>query len=147
MEAGCAVCRRSRLHPEGADPGGTRQGGLSMVGFYACIVMVPCFWLLALFFAVGRERAANWLSGFHGLSKEEKAKYDRARMARVERNACFLWGLIMLLGAGAALWITGWAALAAYGIWMVLFFRDVHLDTDRAFEKYKLPESQEEPDK
>ena len=68
-------------------------------------------------------------------------------MAKDERNACFLWGLIMLLGAGAALWITGWAALAAYGIWMVLFFRDVHLDTDRAFEKYKLPEGQKEPDR
>ena len=79
-----------------------------MVGFYACIVMVPCFWLLALFFAVGRERAANWLSGFHGLSKEEKAKYDRARMAKDERNACFLWGLIMLFGAMGAMWISGW---------------------------------------
>ena len=42
-----------------------------MVGFYACIVMVPCFWLLSLFFALGKKRAANWLSGFHGLSKEE----------------------------------------------------------------------------
>ena len=69
-----------------------------MIGFYACIVMVPCFWLLALFFAVGRERAANWLSGFHGLSKEEKAKYDRARMARDERNACFLPRVLSVCG-------------------------------------------------
>lgn len=114
-----------------------------MIGFYACIIMVPCFWLLALFFAVGREGAADWISGFHGLSKEERAKYDRARMARDERNASFLWGLIMLLGAMGAMWVSGWMALAAYGVWLVLFFKDVHQDMDKAFGKYKLQEKQD----
>ena len=122
---------------------GAGEEGESLIGFYACIVMVPCFWLLSLFFALGRERAANWLGGFHWLPEEERAKYDRARMARDERNASFLWGIIMLLGAMGAMWISGWVALAAYGIWMVLFFKDVHLDMDKAFGKYKLPEVQD----
>ncbi len=111
-----------------------------MLGFYACIIMVPCFWLLALFFALGRERAADWLSGFHSLPEEERAKYDRARMARDERNASLLWGAVMLLGALGARWITGWAALAAYGVWLALFFRDVHWDIEKAFGKYRLPD-------
>ena len=111
-----------------------------MTGFYACLMLATCFWLCALFFALGRERAADWISGFHGLPKEERAKYDRARMARDERNACFLWGLIMLFGALGSLWISGWAAFVAGGIWLVLFLMDVHLDMDKAFGKYKLPD-------
>lgn len=111
-----------------------------MTGFYACIIMVPCFWLLALFFAIGRERAANWISGFHSLPEEEREKYDRARMAGDERNACFLWGTVMLLGALGARLISGYMAVAAYGIWLVLFFRDVHFDMEKAFGKYRLAE-------
>ena len=30
-----------------------------MSGFYMCIVLVPVFWLMALFFALGGEKAAN----------------------------------------------------------------------------------------
>ena len=109
-----------------------------MVGFYACIIMVPFFWLMAVFFAVGKERAANWLSGFHWLPEEEKARYDRKRMAADTRNDFLLWGGIMLLGAACSLWISEYAAAAAYGVWLVLLFKDVHLDTEKAFEKYRL---------
>lgn len=109
-----------------------------MVGFYACIMMAPCFWLMALFFALGKERAANWLSGFHFLPEEERAKYDRRRMAADSRNDFLLWGFIMLAGAGASWWFSGYFALAAYGLWLILFCRGVHMDLDKAYGKYKL---------
>ena len=52
-------------------------------------------------------------------------------------NAGFLWGVIMLLGAAASWWLSGYAAIAAYGVWLILFFRDVHWDAEKAYEKYK----------
>lgn len=109
----------------------------SLTGFYMCMVMVPVFWLTALFFALGGEKAANWLSGFRWLPEEERAGYDRKRMAADSRNDFLLWGTVMLLGALGSLWISGYAAAAAYLIWAVLFFRNVHLDMDKAFGKYK----------
>lgn len=108
------------------------------LGFWSCIILAPCFLLIALFFALGKESAANWLSGFNFFSEEERAKYDRKRMAADARNASFLWGVIMLLGAAASWWLSGYAAIAAYGVWLILFFRDVHWDAEKAYEKYKL---------
>lgn len=113
-----------------------------MIGFYACIVLVPFFGVLAVFFALGKEKAADWISGFHSMPKEERAKYDRARMALDTRNDLLLWGGIMLIGAVGARWISGLVALVAYGVWLVLFLRGVHLDMDKAFGKYKLEETQ-----
>lgn len=109
-----------------------------MIGFYACIMMMTFFFLMALFFALGRERAANWLSGFHSLPEEERAKYDRKQMAADSRNDFLLWGFIMLAGALAALWISEYGAGAAFLVWLVLFFRNVHLDEEKAFGKYRL---------
>lgn len=108
-----------------------------MVGFYACLILMGVFLLLALLFALGGEKAANWLSGFSSLPEAEKARYDRKRMAREQRNAFLLWALIMLLGTAGCLWISEYAAFAAYGIWLALFFKDVHLDLDKAYGKYK----------
>ena len=109
-----------------------------MLGFYACIIMVFFFFLMALLFTVGKERAANWLSGFHSLPEEERAKYDRKQMVADTRNDFLLWGIIMLAGALVSLWISGYGAVAAYLIWLVLFFKDVHLDEEKSFGKYKL---------
>ena len=47
-------------------------------------------------------------------------------------------GVLFLAGAGAsALW-SGWAALPALAVWQVLFWRQVHWDPERAFERYDL---------
>lgn len=108
-----------------------------MLGFYICIVFVPVFWILALIFAIWKEKATILLSGFNFLSKEEREKYDRKRMADDHRNTFFLWGLIMLFGALGSRWISGYVALAVFAVWVVLFIKDVHLDMDKAYGKYK----------
>ena len=108
-----------------------------MVGFWACMILTGFFLLLALLFALLGERAANLLGGFNFLPEEEKAKYDRKRMAREHRNAFLLWALVLLLGAACCLWISDYAALVACGIWLALFFKDVHLDMEKAYGKYK----------
>ena len=69
-----------------------------MIGFYLCMVLAAAFLLLGSLFALAGEHGANWLSGFSLLSKEERARYDRKRMAADQRNAFWRWGGVMLLG-------------------------------------------------
>ncbi len=42
----------------------------------------------------------------------------------------------MLIGAVLSFFITPYMAIPAYVIWLVLFFKEVHLDARKAFEKY-----------
>ena len=109
-----------------------------MLGYYACMILAVCFWLIALFFALGKEKAANCLSGFSFLPEEERAKYDRKQMAKDSRNQFLLWGCIMLAGAAASRLISGYCVLGVCAIWLILFFRNVHLDLDKAYGKYRL---------
>lgn len=106
------------------------------LGFYSCIVMVPAFWILALIFGIFKERAAKLLSGFNTLPEYEQEQYDRAWMARDERNNFLLWGGIMLAGAAGSL-VWPYAAVPAYCLWLILFFKGVRLDARKAFQKYK----------
>lgn len=107
------------------------------LGFYLCIVVAPVFLALALIFGIFKERAVKLISGFNMLPKDEQEQYDKVRMARDEKNHFFLWGMIMLIGAiGSLIW--AYTALFSWIIWLVLFFREVHLDARKAFEKYKV---------
>ena len=85
-----------------------------MIGFYLCMVLAAAFLLLGSLFALAGEHGANWLSGFSLLSKEERARYDRKRMAADQRNAFWLWGGVMLLGAAGSRWISGYVAIGAF---------------------------------
>lgn len=70
------------------------------------------------------------------MSKEEQLLYDRASISRDIRNQCFTWATIMLIGAVLSYFLTPYLAVLAYVIWLVLLFKDVHLDAHKAFEKY-----------
>ena len=73
-----------------------------------------------------------------GDSKEEQALYDKAHISRDIGNQCFMWAIIMLAGALLSCFLTPYIAIPTYIIWLVLFFREVHFDNHKAFEKYLL---------
>ena len=77
-------------------------------------------------------------SGFNEFSKEEQALYDKAHISRDIRNQCFMWAIIMLAGALLSCFLTPYIAIPTLIIWLVLFFREVHFDNHKAFEKYLL---------
>ena len=52
------------------------------------------------------------------------------------RNSCFIWSGTMLAGAALSYFVTPYLAILAYIVWGVLFFKDVHFDEHKAFEKY-----------
>lgn len=106
------------------------------LGFLMCIILVPCFLIIGLLFGVFKDKAAKFVSGFNNLSEKEQKLYDKASISRDMRNSCFLWTLIMLIGAIGSLFFTPYFAIAAYIVWGILFFRDVHFDVHKAFDKY-----------
>ena len=107
-------------------------------GFWSCIILVIPFLIIGVLFAIFKEKAAKFVSGFNEFSKEEQALYDKAHISRDIRNQCFMWAIIMLAGALLSCFLTPYIAIPTYIIWVVLFFREVHFDNHKAFEKYLL---------
>lgn len=105
-------------------------------GFWLCGVLVVPFAILGVLFAIFKEKATKFVSGFNSFSKEEQALYDKAHISRDIRNQCFIWTAIMLTGAVLSYFISAYMAIPAYIIWLVLFFKNVHIDNRKAFEKY-----------
>lgn len=108
------------------------------IGFYACIVLVPLFLIMGLLFGIFKEKSAKFISGFNSLTKEQQALYDKEKMAKDMRNSCLIWAGVLFIGGICSYFITPYFAIIAYIIWAILFFKDVHLDPEKAFEKYLL---------
>lgn len=108
------------------------------IGFWVCIILAVLFAIISWLFTIFKEKAAIFVSGFNSFSKEEQALYDKAYISRDMRNQCFIWTAIMLTGALLSCILTSYMAIPTYIIWLVLFFREVHFDNHKAFEKYLL---------
>jgi uncharacterized membrane protein len=107
------------------------------MGHIVCTIFAVAFLLFALLFAVLKEKGAMLISGFNTMSKAQREQYDKAKMVQDQRNALLLWALVFAVGAVLSYFVTQYAAIAAFIVWFILFFKDVHLDAKKAFEKYK----------
>lgn len=108
------------------------------IGFIMCVILTPVLWLIAALLAALKEKGAWLLAGFNALPAKEQEKYDRKRIAQDASRQFFGWGALFLAGAVLCLLVSPYMAIPVYGIWFVLFFRNVHLTPEKAFEKYKL---------
>ena len=106
--------------------------------YYEYRILVIPFVIIGVLFATFKGKAAKFVSGFNSFSKEEQALYDKAQISRDIRNQCFIWAVIMLAGALLSCFLTPYMAIPTYIVWLVLFFREVHFDNHKAFEKYLL---------
>lgn len=104
-----------------------------------CIAMSVIFWIMAVLFMVLKGKAAMLIAGFNTMPKAQREQYDKEQMSKDMRNSFVLWAAI--LDAGGALskvFSTQSIAIASIIIWVVVFFRGVHLDEEKAFGKYKM---------
>ena len=108
------------------------------IGFWTCGILVIPFAVIGVIFAIFKEKAAKFVSGFNSLSKEEQMLYDKAYISRDVRNQCFLWSAIMLIGSVLSYFVTTYFAIPTFIVWLFLLFKEVHFDTHKAFEKYLL---------
>lgn len=81
------------------------------IGFWLCGVLVIPFVIIGVLFAIFKEKAAKFVSGFNSLPKEEQALYDKAHISRDIKNQCFTWAGIMLVGAVLSYFLTPYMAI------------------------------------
>lgn len=108
------------------------------IGFYLCIVLAIIFGVMTLIFTALGKKGAVLISGFNSLTKEQRKLYDTERMNKDQRNSMLIWTVVMAIGAIFSWLLSQYIAIVAFIIWLILFFRDVHLDTEKAFGKYKI---------
>lgn len=71
-----------------------------------CLIMAVPMIILAIIFAVLKEKGAMLISGFNTLPKAEREKHDKAKMSVDMRNSLFIWSFIdAQSGNGAAQWV------------------------------------------
>lgn len=104
------------------------------IGFCTCTILALLFLILSTIFALLKEKGANYVSGFNTLNHPEK--YDKAYISRDMRNQCFIYFVILSIGAVLSNFISSYIAIPTYIIWAIIFFKSVHLDAEKAFEKY-----------
>ncbi len=111
------------------------------IGFWSCIMSAPLFAIFAVIFTIKKGKAANLIAGFNALPGREQEMYDKDRLVLDMRNDFIIWTVIMVLGAVCAFLTTDYIAIAAYGLWLVLLFKDMHMDARKAYKKYLKKES------
>ncbi|KPU43290.1 hypothetical protein OXPF_27310 [Oxobacter pfennigii] len=102
-----------------------------------CLMLAVLFGIMGVILALLKEKGAMLISGFNTLAREEREKYDKKKMSIDARNNFLLWSVILLFGAGLSYFFSNYFAVFAMLIWIILFFKGVHIDTDKAFDKYK----------
>ena len=108
------------------------------VGMIACLTLGIFFLIFSICFAILKEKGEILVSGFNSFSKAEREKYDQKRISLDMRNSFFLWAMILFIGALLSYFVSPYFAIIAFIIWLILFFKDVHISATKAFEKYKL---------
>ena len=83
---------------------------------------------------VTKRKRSIFCSGFSTLNHPEN--YDKASISLDMRNQCFTYALILFLGAIISYFISTLIAIPTCVLWGILFFNSVHLDAEKAFEKY-----------
>ena len=118
-------------------PGFMKGAILMNAGFIVCGGACFLFLLLTFIFTIFKEKSAMLISGFNTMPKEKRALYDKEKFSKDQRNRFLVWAVIQGIGAVLAYYISPYMAVIAFIIWFIVFFRDVHLDKEKAFGKYK----------
>lgn len=104
----------------------------------AGLIMAIMFLIFGLIFAIMKEKGASLIAGYNFKSKEERKKYDEKQMSIDMRNLFFTYSLIFLVGTVATyMWGKVWFWIS-FVIWLIFFFKDVHIDDEKAFGKYRI---------
>ena len=107
------------------------------IGLVACAIPIPLLIVVGIAFALFKGKAAILVSGFNTMFEHEREQYDADAIAKDMRNDCAIWSAILLAGCLASYFITPFAAIVAYAIWIALLLKGVRLYPTDAFEKYR----------
>lgn len=106
----------------------------------AGLIMSIMFFIFGLIFAIMKEKGASLIAGYNFKSKEERKKYDEKQMSKDMRNLFFISSLIFLVGMIATYILGKIVFWISFIVWLIYFFRDFHIDDEKAFGKYRKKE-------
>ena len=106
-------------------------------GFMVCGGACLLFLLLTLIFTIFKEKSVMLISGFNTMPKEKRELYDKEKLSKDHRSIFLIWAVIQGIGAILAHYISQYIAVIAFIVWLIVFFKDAHLDKEKAFGKYK----------
>ena len=106
-------------------------------GTISCTILSCSFLFLGIIFAIFKGKMAKFISGFSTKTKEQRLLYDEDGLCKDQKDALFLWAFVLAIGAISSHFVSEQLAYVAIVIWLVLFFKDVHLDDEKAFGKYR----------
>ena len=96
------------------------------------------FGVFAVIFAVKKENACKLIGGFNFFTEAQQAKYDKAAIARDYQKLFTVWTIGAFVFAPLCLWLDWWALGAAFILFLFSLGKEMHIDAEKAFEKYKL---------
>ncbi|MCY6959073.1 DUF3784 domain-containing protein [Clostridium brassicae] len=104
-----------------------------------CLILAVFFGIISIVFALLKEKGTILISGFNTISKKEREKYDKKKMSIDMRNSLLLWSIILFLGTILGHFASKYCAIIAIIIWLSIFLKDVHIDSEKPFDKYRKP--------
>ncbi len=96
------------------------------------------FLIFAIIFGVRKEKACRLIGGFNFFTEAQQARYDRAAIARDYQRLFTWWTAGAFLFAVLCLWFSWWAFGAASVLFLFSIGKEMHIDAEKAFEKYKI---------
>ena len=109
----------------------------------SCLAMAAVFFACFALFAVKKEKGADYVAGFNSLTDSQKARYDRTAISQHYREWSRMIGEICLLSAAAAHWLGLWAFIGMIALTLISCGREMHIDWEKAFEKYLIKQTSE----
>ena len=109
-------------------------GGLAMILAATGVL----FLIFAVIFAVQKEKACRLIGGFNFFTEAQQARYDKAAIARDYQKLFAGWTVGAFLFAALCLWLSWWALGAALILFLISIGKEMHIDAEKAFEKYKI---------
>ena len=101
------------------------------------LVMSGIFGLIGMIFLILKEKACVLISGYNFKNKKEREEYDKARLSKDEGKFFFRCAVIYLIGAVISIFTGALSFWVAFAVWLIYFFKNVHLNEEKAFDKYK----------
>ena len=114
---------------------------MSETGIGLAIILAAAgtlFLIFALVIAMQMEKACRLIGGFNFFTEAQQAQYDRAAIARDYQKLFTGWTVGAFLFAALCLWLSWWALGAAFILFLFSIGKEMHIDAEKAFEKYKI---------
>lgn len=100
--------------------------------FVACILAVGWY-----FFSILKGKAAVFIPGFLSIPEEKRKQYDTDRLVRDVRDSFAVSALVLAAGFVLGITVHVFCSAFLFVMWILIFFKDVNLDKEQAFEKYR----------